>query len=88
MKLESLRVKFPIPLKLRTDNFKRVEVLRRDDRIVYIYSYSDGVPFSGIEGVYINGNIIHIVRVLCSDSIKDKVFEEIRKPIEEMVLVK
>ncbi len=71
-----------------TDNFKRVEVLRKDDRIIYLYSYSDGVPFSGIEGIFINGNLIHIVRVLCSDSIKDRVFEEIRKPVEEMVLVK
>jgi len=71
-----------------TDNFKRVEVLRKDDRIIYFYSYSDGVPFSGIEGIFINGNLIHIVRVLCSDNIKDRVFEEIRRPVEEMVLVK
>jgi hypothetical protein len=70
------------------DNFKREELLREDDRVVYTYTYSDGVPFSGIEGIYINGKIIHIVRVLCSSSIKDKVFEEILKPVEEMVLVK
>lgn len=70
------------------DNFKRVEILRRADRVIYSYTYSDGVPFSGIEGIYINGKIIHIVRVLCSNSIKDKVFEEIRKPVEEMVLVR
>ena len=70
------------------DNFKREEILRKDDRVIYQYTYSDGVPFSGIEGIFINGNIIHIVRVLCSNSIKDKVFEEIRKPVEEMVLVR
>lgn len=70
------------------DNFKRVEVLRKSDRIIYLYTYSDGVPFSGIEGIFINGNIIHIVRVLCSDAIKDRVFEEIRKPVEDLVLVK
>lgn len=70
------------------DNFRREEILRTEDRIIYLYSYEDGVPFSGIEGVFINRNIIHIVRVLCSNSIKDKVFAEIRKPVEEMVLVK
>lgn len=70
------------------DNFKRVEVLRKEDRIVYLYTYNDGVPFSGIEGIFINGKIIHIVRVLCSDSIKDRVFQEIRKPVEEMIMVK
>ncbi|PKL17489.1 MAG: hypothetical protein CVV49_10560 [Spirochaetae bacterium HGW-Spirochaetae-5] len=71
-----------------TDNFTRVEVLRTDDRIIYHYSYNDGVPFSGIEGIYVNGNLIHIVRVLCSDNIKDNVFDVIMKPVEEMVLVK
>jgi len=70
------------------DNFIREEILRRDDRIIYTYTYSDSVPFSGIEGIFINGNIIHILRVLCSNTIKDKVFEEIRKPVEEMVIVK
>jgi len=70
------------------DNFKREEVLRTEDRVISLYSYDDGVPFSGIEGVYINGKIIHILRVLCSNSIREKVFEEIRKPVEELVLVK
>lgn len=70
------------------DNFKREEVLRGDDRVVYLYSYSDGVPFSGIEGVFINGKIIHIIRVLCGSGIKERVFDVIRKPVEEMILVK
>lgn len=70
------------------DNFKREEILRNKDRVIYLYTYSDGVPFSGIEGIYINENYIHILRVLCSSVIKDKVFEEIRKPVEEMILVR
>ncbi len=70
------------------DNFKREEVLRKDDRVIYIYTYSDGVPFTGIEAIFINGRIIHILRVLCSSTIRDKVFEEILKPVEEMVLVR
>lgn len=70
------------------DNFKREEVLRNRDRVIYLYSYNDDVPVSGIEGIFINGNIIHIVRVLCSNSVKDRVFDEIRKPVEEMVLIK
>lgn len=70
------------------DNLVREEVLRRNDRVIYTYTYGDGVPFSGIEGVYLNGNIIHLVRVLCSNNIKDRVFEEIKKPVEEMTLVR
>lgn len=70
------------------DNFRREEILRKDDRIIYSYTYSDGVPFSGIEGILINGKFIHIVRVLCSSSIKDNMFGEILKPVEDMVLVR
>jgi len=72
---------------LGKDNFKREEVLRREDRVIYLYTYGDGVPFSGIEGIFINGNIIHLLRILCGSSIRDKVFDEIRKPVEDMVLV-
>ncbi len=70
------------------DNFKREEVLQKEDRIIYLYTYNDGVPFSGIEGVFINGKFIHIVRTLCSNSIKDRVFQEIRKPVEALILVR
>jgi len=70
------------------DDLNREEILRTEDRVIYLYSYSDGTPFSGIEGIFINGNIIHILRVMCSNSIKDQVLEEIRKPVEEMVLVR
>lgn len=73
---------------LGRDNFKRTVILRKEDRVVYLYSYNDGVPFSGIEGIYINGNIIHIIRVLCSSTIQENVFSEVRKEIEEMVLVR
>ena len=73
---------------LGRDNFVREEILRRDDRAVYVYTFSDGVPFSGIEGIYINGNIIHILRVLCANEVREKVYNEIRKPVEELILVK
>ncbi len=69
------------------DNFVREEVFRREDRVIYLYRYGDDVPVSGIEGIYINGNIIHVLRVLCSSGIKDRIFDEILKPVEEMVLV-
>lgn len=73
---------------LGRDNFIREEILRKDDRVIYRYTYGDGVPFTGIEGIYINGNIVHILRVLCADEIKKGVFDIIRKPVEELVIVR
>jgi hypothetical protein len=70
------------------DNFVRTEVLRSEDRVIYLYTYGDNVPFTGLEGIFINGNITHILRVICSNNIKDNVFKEIKKPVEELVLVK
>jgi hypothetical protein len=70
------------------DNFVRTESFRAEDRIIYTYTYADKVPFSGIEGIFINGKMTHLLRIICSNSIKDNVFNEIKKPIEDLVLVK
>ena len=70
------------------DNFVRTELFRSKDRVIYEYTYADNVPFSGIEGIYINANMTHLLRLICSNSIKDKVFQEIKKPIEELILIK
>ncbi|MCL1865102.1 MAG: hypothetical protein FWF73_04750 [Spirochaetes bacterium] len=73
---------------LGIDNFVRTESFRSEDRIIYLYTYGDNAPFSGIEGIFINDNMTHLLRVICSNSIKDNVFNEIKKPVEELVLVK
>ena len=73
---------------LGMDNFVRREIFRSNDRVIYQYTYGDNVPFSGIEGVFINKNITHLLRVICSNGIKDNVFKEIEKPVEELILVK
>ena len=73
---------------LGKDNLVRTESFRSEDRVVYMYTYADNVPFAGIEAVFINGKMTHLLRIICSNSIKDNVFNEIKKPIEELVLVK
>jgi hypothetical protein len=70
------------------DNFVRTESYRSKDRVVYQYTYADNVPFCGIEAVFINDKMTHLLRIICSTGIKDKVFDEIKKPIEELVLVR
>lgn len=75
-------------LELGRDNLARVEVLRGEDRVIYSYTYGDGAPFSGVEGIYLNGRYIHIVRVICGNGIRDAVFGEIMKPVENLVLIK
>ena len=73
---------------LGMDNFVRTELLRTKDRVIYAYTYSDNVPFSGIEGIFINGNMTHLLRLICGNSVKDNVFREIQKAVEGLVLVR
>ncbi len=75
-------------LELGRDNLVRDEIFRSSDRVVYSYTYGDKVPFAGIEGIYLNGRYLHIVRVLCGSGLKERVFSEIRKPVADMVLVR
>jgi len=73
---------------LGQDNFVRTELLKSKDRVIYAYTYGDNVPFSGIEGIFVNGNMTHLLRVICNNRIKDNVFREIQRPVEELVLVR
>ena len=72
---------------LGRDNFRREILSRKNDRIIYLYSYGDDVPFSGMEAVYMNRGIIHILRVICHNDMKEKVFSEIKKSVEDMILI-
>jgi hypothetical protein len=72
---------------LGRDNFYRNVILKKEDRIIYSYSYEGGVPFSGLEAIYLNRGIIHILRVMCHNDLKESVFKELKKPVEEMVLI-
>ena len=72
---------------LGSDNFRRQEITRKNDRILFYYSYEDGVPFSGIEAVYINGEIFYILRVIFHNDLKEKVSGEIKKSVEDLILI-
>ena len=72
---------------LGRDDFDRKIIFSTDDRIIYFYSYSDGVPFSGIEAVYLNRGAIHLLRGIFHNDIKEKVLNEIKKPVEDLILI-
>lgn len=72
---------------LGSDNFHREIISRRDDRILFQYTYENGVPFSGIEAIYINREFMHILRVICHNDLKEKVLGEIKKSVEDLILI-
>lgn len=70
------------------DSLKRDELVRQDDRVVYYYEYRNGAPFCGIEGIFYNGKIIHLVRGICHTGIRERVIDEMKRNITGLVLVK
>jgi hypothetical protein len=70
------------------DSLKREILVRQDDRVVYYYEYQSSAPFCGIEGIFYNGKIIHMVRGICHTAVKDRVIDEMKRNIMGLVLVK
>lgn len=70
------------------DAMRREIISRSDERIIYYYDYSGEAPFCGVEGVFINGAIVHLVRGMCHDNLKGMVLDEMRDNISGLVLVK
>lgn len=73
---------------LGADSFTRRETFRSGDRILYDIKYPDGTPFSGVEGVYVNGNTIHIARVFFHDGLAGSVYESVNNMLRDIVLVR
>lgn len=70
------------------DAMKREVIVRSDDRIIYYYEFPADVPFCGIEGVFMNGRIVHMVRGICHNNLKGKVLDEMKSNITGLVLIK
>jgi len=65
----------------------RKEILRKTDRIINEIRYPDNAPFKGIEGIYKNGKIIHIARIVFHESAGSEVSVVSRNILENMILV-
>ncbi len=72
---------------LGIDSFSRKEIYRKADRILYEIKYPDGTPFSGIEGIYVSNNRIHLARSFFHDSMSGKVYESVKSMLQHMVFV-
>jgi len=70
------------------DVLKRVIAFRGSDRIVYYYEYSDGIPFCGVEGIFLNRNYVHLVRGICHENLKERVFDLMKRNITDLVVVR
>ncbi len=74
-------------LEMGMDALKREELFRSSDRIIYNIKYPDETPFSGVEGVYVNGNRVHLARVFFHKGVYGKVYENVKSMLQNMVLV-
>ncbi len=70
---------------LGTDSFSRKEILRRDDRILYDIKYPDDAEVSGIEGVYVRKNRIHLARAFYHNSLSGDVYENVKLMLQYFV---
>ena len=70
------------------DSLKRNLLKRGADRVLYFYEYQSEAPFCGVEGVFFNGRIIHIARGICHTALRERVLDEMKKNIAQLVLVK
>lgn len=66
----------------------RQELVRSEDRVVYTYEYPGDAKLCGVEAYFVNRQMIHMVRGICHDNLKDRVFEEMKKNITGIVLVR
>lgn len=66
----------------------RQELLRAGDRIIYTFDYGDGSTLCGVEGIYLNRNMIHLARSICHVNLKGQIYEEMKRNLVELVLVK
>ena len=74
-------------LELGRDSLERREILRGPDRIISEIRYPDNAPFAGVEGIYKNGRIIHIARIVFHESVRDRVYPFAKDILENMILV-
>jgi hypothetical protein len=70
---------------LGVDSFSRKEIIRRDDRILYDIKYPGDAQVSGVEGVYVSRNRIHLARVFYHDSLSADVYESAKLMLQYLV---
>lgn len=67
------------------DSFSRKEILRRNDRLLFDIRYPGDAQVSGVEGIFISKNRIHLARVFYHDSISGEVYESVISMLQYMV---
>jgi hypothetical protein len=70
---------------LGVDSFSRKEIIRRNDRILYDIKYPGDAQVSGVEGVYVSRNRIHLARVFYHDSLSADVYESAKLMLQYLV---
>jgi len=67
------------------DSLIRTEILKRDNRIIYDIKYPGDAEVSGLEGIYVSKNRIHLARVFYHNSLSGDVYESVKLMLQSMV---
>lgn len=67
------------------DSLIRKEILKRDNRIIYDIKYPGDAEVSGVEGIYVSKNRIHLARVFYHNSLSSDVYESVKLMLQSMV---
>ncbi len=70
---------------LGADSFLRKEIMQRDDRILYDIKYPGDAQVSGVEGIYVSRNRIHLARVFYHQSLSGEVYESAKLMLQHLV---
>jgi len=70
---------------LGADSLLRKEILRRNDRILYDIAYPGDARVSGVEGIYVSKNRIHLARVFYHRSLSADVYESAKLMLQYLV---
>jgi len=70
---------------LGPDIFMRKEILKSTDRVLYDIKYPGDSRISGVEGIYVRKNRIHLARAFYHDSISGDVYGSVKLMLQYLV---
>jgi len=62
---------------LGPDAFSRELIEKGDEKKIYLYRYPGDSPFRGYEGIFVNRNMIHLVRIMYHENVQTLVEQSV-----------
>jgi len=73
---------------LGSDAFSRELIEKGSEKKIYLYKYPGDSPFRGYEGIYVNRNTIHLVRIMYHENMHSSVEQMVQDMMSSFTLVR